>query len=177
MRNKYLFGIVLISALIIIGGIKAIISDFNEPKKVQVEENIDKEEEVKEEKVIEISSIEDWLKEHPSANYDKENKTMYITMGFLRNLSLENRIFSANVEIYEVVKELEELFPNEIELYKINFEADTLDKYGNKNTEIVYYAILNRNELNKVNWEGIEPSMLINLASIVYKSPVLNTID
>lgn len=119
-------------------------------------------------------SVQSWIKyKNEDANFDEKNKTLSVSLNFGRTLSISNRIEMANYSIYEKTKEFENLFKDDIDSYKFNFLAEVVDNYGNKRKDVVYSIILNRNELNKVNWDGIEPSMLINLASHNYKSPAL----
>lgn len=139
---------------------------------IEEAERIAKEKEETESK----KSVFNWIeynKDKVCTSFDEENKNMSITLNFSRTLSMKNRIDVANYDIYKLTKELEELFKDDIESYKFDFVAEVVDQYGSKKEDVVYTIILNRNELNNVNWEGIQPSMLINLASHNYKNPVI----
>lgn len=131
----------------------------------------------KEKDVLSRQSISNWIeynKDTVDANYDVGTKIISITSNFSRTLSVENRIEVANYDIYKRTKELENLFKDDIESYKFDFLAELVDQYGNKRNDVVYTIILNRKELNSVNWNDIQPSMLINLASHNYKNPVIH---
>ncbi|GAA0100816.1 hypothetical protein UT300012_15310 [Paraclostridium bifermentans] len=127
-----------------------------------------------EKEVMAQKSVENWIEyKNKDANYDEKNKTLSISSNLMKTFKKSKGIASANYEIYETTKELESLFKDDIDSYKFNFSEELADNYGNKRKDVVYSIILNRNELDKVNWDGIEPSMLIDLASHNYKSPVL----
>lgn len=120
------------------------------------------------------NSVQNWIKyKNKDAIYDDKSKTLSISSNIMKTFKKSKGIDAADYEIYETTKELESLFKNDIDSYKFNFSAELVDNYGNKRKDVVYSIILNRNELNKVNWDGIEPSMLIDLASHSYKSPAL----
>lgn len=119
-------------------------------------------------------SVQNWIEyKNKDASYDEENKTLSISSKLMKTFKKSNGLAAADYEIYETTKELESLFKDDIDSYKFSFLAELVDNYGNKRNDVVYSIILNRNELNKVNWDGIEPSMLIDLASHNYKSPAL----
>lgn len=119
-------------------------------------------------------SVQNWIEyKNKDANFDEKNKTLSISSNLMKTFKKSKGIAAADYEIYETTKELEALFKDDIDSYKFNFSAELADNYGNKRKDVVYSIILNRNELNKVNWGGIEPSMLIDLASHNYKSPAL----
>lgn len=121
-------------------------------------------------------TVQTWIEyknKDKDASYDEKNKALNVSLNFGRTLSISKRIEMANYSIYETTKEFESLFKDDIDSYKFDFSAELVDNYGNKRKDVVYSIILNRNELNKVNWDGIQPSMLINLASHNYKSPAL----
>lgn len=119
-------------------------------------------------------SVQNWIEyKNEDASYDEDNKALNVSLNFGRTLSISKRIEMANYSIYETTKEFESLFKDDIDSYKFNFLAELVDNYGNKRKDVVYSIILNRNELNKVNWDGIDSKMLIDLASYNYKSPAL----
>lgn len=141
-------------------------------KSEQKEEERKQEEKRKKEEAS--KSVQKWIEyKNEDASYDEPNKALNVSLNFGRTLSISKRIEIANYSIYETTKEFEGLFKDDIDSYKFNFLAELVDNYGNKRKDVVYSIILNRNELNKVNWDGIQPSMLIDLASYNYKSPVL----
>lgn len=141
-------------------------------KSEQKEEERKQEEERKKEESY--KSVQNWIDyKNEDASYDEKNKTLSISSSLMKTFKKSKGIAAADYEIYETTKELESLFKDDIDSYKFNFSAELVDNYGNKRKDVVYSIILNRNELNKVNWDGIEPSMLIDLAAHNYKSPVL----
>lgn len=144
--------------------------ELEQKEKVRLEDK--KEEERKKEEAS--KSVQKWIEyKNEDANYDETNKALNVSLNFGRTLSISKRIEMANYSIYETTKEFESLFKDDIDSYKFNFLAELVDNYGNKRKDVVYSIILNRNELNKVNWDGIDSKMLIDLASHNYKSPAL----
>ncbi len=144
--------------------------ELEQKEKVRLEDK--KEEERKKEEAS--KSVQKWIKyKNEDASYDETNKALNVSLNFGRTLSISKRIEMANYSIYETTKEFEGLFKDDIDSYKFDFSAELVDNYGNKRKDVVYSIILNRNELNKVNWDGIDSSMLIDLASHNYKSPAL----
>lgn len=144
--------------------------ELEQKEKVRLEDK--KEEERKKEEAS--KSVQKWIEyKNEDASYDETNKALNVSLNFGRTLSISKRIEMANYSIYETTKEFESLFKDDIDSYKFNFLAELVDDYGNKRKDVVYSIILNRNELNKVNWDGIDSKMLIDLASYNYKSPAL----
>ena len=144
--------------------------ELEQKEKVRLEDK--KEEERKKEEAS--KSVQKWIEyKNEDASYDETNKALNVSLNFGRTLSISKRIEMANYSIYETTKEFESLFKDDIDSYKFNFLAELVDNYGNKRKDVVYSIILNRNELNKVNWDGIDSKMLIDLASYNYKSPAL----
>ncbi|WP_148550660.1 hypothetical protein [Paraclostridium bifermentans] len=144
--------------------------ELEQKEKVRLEAK--KEEKQKKEEAS--KSVKSWIEyKNKNATFDEKNKTLSISSKLMKTFKKGNGIAAADYEIYETTKEFESLFKDDIDSYKFDFSAELVDNYGNKRQDVVYSIILNRNELNKVNWDGIEPSMLINLASHNYKSPAL----
>lgn len=163
--------------MVIVGFINSYLSEkkAHETAQIQQEQRELERKKVEEEKALAYETVEGWLEyNNIKSNYDTDNKIVYVTLQFGRTLSVENRISIANQKMYDTTKELESLFKDDIDKYVFNCTATTVDAYGNKNNSVVYSIILDRSNLNKVNWDGIEPSMLIKLASKNYKSPALD---
>lgn len=102
-------------------------------------------------------------------SYNNENKHVSIVLEFKSKLGNENGISIANNEVYKIVKAVESEFPKEIERYIFSFEHKLVDKYGNPTYKSVYSLYLDKEEIEKINWDGITSDMLVDLATNVYK--------
>lgn len=179
-NKKKLFSFVLIFLVIFIAA--NIIHDNSkeqqrqEALKIEAEQREKEREEAiqREENFTLEEKLDNIKSKYKEIYYDKETKRVCVTLEFKSNLGNANGISMANQSVYDLVKEIDVKYSEEVKEYAFYFEHKMVDKYGNTSYSPVYTLSLTRNELDKVNWEGINSSMLVGLSTNAYKNQELN---
>lgn len=131
------------------------------------QEVIDQSEEVEEETKPTIEEIADeeatWFK---SAKFNSETNILTCKLEFRSNVGIDNGILMANTDAYKIAKGVEKVYPNKVSEYKFKYYHDTEDKYGNLKNECVYSIKLDGSEVQKVNFDNIEPSDFVKLGEV-----------
>lgn len=101
-----------------------------------------------------------------------ENSNLKIVLNGSDNFSSNMIKGNMLMKSVDILKEIE----NEMkyQTISVNWKYPLIDTYGNKNDEVVLSFVLNRETLNKINWENFDYNNFKSVSTNYYEHPALN---